>query len=912
MRRPSVFLSEGPASGKAASWKKWSKGGSQALLALLVWLAIPPAWASEAPTIAVLPFAVHSKEDLSFLGEGLSDMLTTRIEKAGDIATIEKPRVQEALSKVAIADLNAETALRLGAQIGADVVVLGSLTKVGERISLDVTLLDTEKGESLKRIFIEGESLSAIPPKVSELARFIYLKALGRELIVAIGVRGNRHIEKGAIKLAVQSKEGDVFSLQLLQEDLKRVYQMGYFEDVQIESADRPQGKAITFVVKERPLIREIKVVGNKNIQTQDLQKEMGTRVNRILDYNQINKDVAKITRLYNDKGYYEAAATYEVGTREDEGATVAFRIEEKEISKVEGIRFQGNEAINDKQLKRIMETKEANWLSWITSAGIFKDDAFNRDLTKLGAYYYTEGYIEARVGEPTITHEKGEIFIDIPIEEGSRFAVGAVDVSGDLIEDKDVLVKELKTVSGDTFSSKTLNDDIVGLTNVYANKGYAFADVSPLTSIDAEKKEVNVAFDIAKGKLVFFEKVDITGNTRTRDKVIRRELRINEGDLYSGERLKRSRQEVNNLGFFKEVKFNTERGGADDKIVLNVEVEERPTGSLSFGAGFSSVDSLVGMMQVSQNNLFGKGQQLTLRAQLGGRNSQYLFNFTEPWFLETRVSAGVDLFSLEREYEDFDRDSTGGGLRFGFPAADYTRFNVQYEYESIDVTDVDEDAALEILESEGTSTTGSITAGIIRDSLDDRFLPRSGSVAKFSTQFAGVGGDNNFVTLIGSVAKYWPLPWDTSFMARGTMGYSFGYAGDDVPIFERFFLGGLDSMRGFEDRSVGPEESRSTNPDADDPDEEDVVGGEKELHFNFEYLFPLMRAAGVRGLVFFDIGNAYRQNEGYLSDLRTSVGAGVRWYSPFGPLRLELGMNLDPEDDESTTEFHFSMGALF
>jgi outer membrane protein insertion porin family len=558
------------------------------------------------------------------------------------------------------------------------------------------------------------------------------------------------------------------------------------------------------------------------------------------------------------------------------------------------------------------METREKNLLSFITNAGIFKEETFQKDLDRIVAFYYNEGHIKAKVGTPTVTHEGKDIYITIPVEEGESFKIGEVDITGDFIVPRETLLKDLKTVKGEGFRSNYLNDDMVSLSELYSDQGYANVDITPLTSINDEQKTVAVNFEITKGERIYFERINITGNNRTRDKVIRRELKVSEGELYSGSKVKRSKQRLDDLGFFKKTNLTTTKAGGPNRVSLNVEVEEKPTGSLSFGAGYSSVDSLVGLVQLSQDNFLGKGQRLDLRCQLGGTN-RFMFSFTEPWFFDTRWKAGVDLFNMERWYEDFDSESMGGSMRLGHPIGEFTRVDFGYEYEEVDISDVDYDASLDILEQEGTSTTGALTAGITRSTLDNRFTPHTGIITHFTTKFAGVGGDNQFVTFVGSFGKYFPLPRDSAFFIRGTAGYSVGYGGEEVPIFEKFFLGGLDSIRGFEERSVGPKERRGSRYFfISDRDDKDVVGGEKELFFNFEYIFPILKETGIRGVVFFDAGNAYKKSESFLSDIRTSAGFGIRWQSPFGPLRLEFGINLDPEDDEDTSEFHFTMGSMF
>ena len=883
----------------------------RSLVLILCCAYTTPAWGKAPLKVAVFPFQVYSKEKLDYLREGISDMLLTRMEQDKEIQTIDKPLLKEMLSQRK-GEVDERAARELGAELGADFAVVGSLTKIGSSASLDAVIVDTLGEKDNQHVFVQCDAMEAVNAKINLLARRLDLKILEKELLATLAIKGNRYIEGDAIKLVLKSKEGDLYAPSLLKEDLERVYQMGYFSDVQIDSEDSTEGKNVTFVVTERPVVSQIKIQGNKHLKTPDLQKALGIKLGRVLDQNQVKKDITSIRKLYLDKGYLDASIDYKLTPSRQSETSVDFYIRENEISKIKKISFTGNNHLKGKYLKRVMDTREKNLLSFITSAGIFKEETFQKDLEKLTAFYYTEGYIRAKVGTPTLTHEGKKLFITIPIEEGVQYQVGKVDISGELLAPRESLAKDLKTVEGKVFSSSFLNKDMVNLSEVYSDQGYANVDITPLTTVNDEQKTVDVNFEIAKGEKIYFENITITGNTRTRDKVIRRELKVAEGELYSSSKIKRSRQELENLGFFKKVNVTTTKGGAPQRVNLNVEVEEKPTGSLSFGAGYSSVDNLVGLIQLSQDNFLGKGQRLDLRAQVGGSN-RFMFSFTEPWLLDTRWKGGVDLYNMERFYEDFDSESLGGGFNIGHPFGEFVKLDVGYEYEEVDISDVDEDAALEILKQEGTSTTGAVVAGITRSTLDNRFAPRTGTVSLLSAKFAGLAGDNRFTSFIGSASKFFPLPWDTAFMIRGTIGYSAGYAGKEVPIHEKFFLGGLDSMRGFEERNLGPKVRRGDErPFIDDPDEEDVIGGEKELFFNFEYVFPLLQESGIRGVVFLDLGNAYRKNEGWLEDVRKSAGFGIRWQSPFGPLRVEWGLNLSPRDDEKSSQFHFSMGSLF
>jgi len=914
---------------------------------LIVALCAWPGLGFCAVRVAVLPFEINAEENLGYLQQALPQMLATRLESRGEVYAVEKPLLQQFLAPYAGKKLTEEAARRLGAQMGAEFVILGSLTKIGNQVSIDTTLISTREQIPVQRFYTTAETVAGIPAKINELARSLYFKILGKQVINKIVISGNKYIEQDAIMLSIATKPGDVFSPEQLQDDLKRIYQMGYFEDVKVSSADTPEGKDITFLVVERPTIKEIQIAGNKNVKLEDLQKVMETKVRTVLDLNKVSGDVARIRKAYTDKGFYNVSVFYKLKPISDAETGVVFQIAEGKTSKVKKITFTGNKAIPAKQLKKMMATREKNILSFFTTAGMFKEEDLEKDVDRVTAYYYGHGFLQAKVDPPTVDFKEKGIYINFNVFEGNQFTIGSVDLKGDLIRDKAFYLSKIKSNPGKVFDSNLLNEDLLAIKGVYAEEGYAFADVSPLTDIKPEEKKVNLTYSIDKGEKTYLEKIKITGNNRTRDNVIRRELRLTEGAIYNSKELDRSKQEINNLGFFEDVKINTEPGTAANKVNLNVEVKERPTGQFSVGAGYSSADSIMGMFQISQNNFRGKGQQLSLMANLGGKSSRYEISFTEPWWRGTRTSVGFDLYNTSQWYEDFDRAAQGLNLRMGRPVQgyDYTRLNLSYRFEQVNIKDVDNNATLAIQQQEGTSTTGAVTASLVRDSRDDRFNTRSGTYSSFTTEMAGIAGSNKFMGLIASSAKYFPLRWNTVFMIRGTMGYLFGYGGKDVPISDKFFLGGIDSMRGFKDRTLAPQQKRKTsnnriyfkngipylNPDYD-PDysnnnydsndynydnnnsDYDVVGGCKEIYFNFDFSFPVMKEAGIMGVVFADVGNAYRQSEGYFSDLRYDAGIGVRWFSPFGPLRVYWGMNPSPRSqyDESSSNFAFSMGNVF
>ncbi|MDY6862269.1 MAG: outer membrane protein assembly factor BamA [Thermodesulfobacteriota bacterium] len=865
--------------------------------------------------IAVFPFSVTAPSVYFYLSDGICEILSSRISQNLLFETIDRSKIDPLLKekKVDYADL--EELRKLGDALGVDWVVVGELTISDEEITLSTRAVSMLKPAGFKNYEFKCDSIEAILEKLNILSKEISREIIGDRLIHQVTVKGNKKMEDEVILNQIKTIKGELYTKTIVSDDIKRLYEMGYFDDIMVDSINTPQGRKVTFIVKEKAVITEIKILGNKNIDIIDIQKEIKTKNLDILNLNIIKEDLESIRTMYKNKGFYNVEVDYKTYPIEEDKVSVNFIIVENKKTRIKRVKFHGNKAIKSRKLKKYLENKEPWLFSFITGSGIYKEDLIKSDMSKISALYFIKGYLQVKVEEPKVSFKKDGIYIDFYINEGEQFKVGNIDLDGDIITDKNDIFKVTQLKPGMIFNQKLVQDDIMQITEYYSNFGYAYVDVSPLTRIKREAKTVDLVYSINKDKKVYIEKINIKGNTRTRDHVIRRELRIAEGEIYNAAKLKISRQEVNNLGYFNKVNFNKVPGSADDKIVLNVEVEDKPTGMIGMGAGYSSTDKLMGMFQVSQNNLFGRGQQLNVQAQLGGVSSRYNIGFTEPWLYNRPISAGVDIFNWDREYEDFDKESRGGDIRIGFRVADFTRTYFMYKYEAVDISEIDYDASYEIRASEGESKTSSFTSSIVRDSRNDRFVPTHGTKSSFSFEFAGgpLGAENQFIKVIGEHSHYFPFKWDTAFMVRGVIGAGFGYGGEDLPVFERFFLGGLNNLRGFEEREVGPRAPR-INPETGQPipGEYDIVGGEKELFFNFEYLFPLVKQAGIRGLVFLDAGNAFADDESFGSEFRYSVGTGVRWQSPMGPLRLEWGLNLDPYSDEDRSKFEFSFGSMF
>jgi outer membrane protein insertion porin family len=467
-------------------------------------------------------------------------------------------------------------------------------------------------------------------------------------------------------------------------------------------------------------------------------------------------------------------------------------------------------------------------------------------------------------------------------------------------------LLEELKIRNEQIYNREVVREDLLSLADLYSDNGYAYADISPRINKDMESHRADITYMIDKGPLVYFERIVITGNTKTRDKVIRRQLKVYEQELFSGQRLKRGTRDLYRLDYFEDIKVNTTQGSAKDKMILNIDVTEKPTGAFSFGGGYSSVDKLFAMASISQRNLFGRGQTLNLRAQLGNRTSAYTFSFTEPWLFDIPLSAGIDLYNTNTDYDTYDKDSFGGTLRFGYPFWDYTKIFFSYNYDDADIKNLTPNASSAIREFVGNNVTHTLSATLQRDTRDRIFNPTEGSNNAVYVEHAGTpfGGDVGFTKYTGDSKWYIPLFWDTVGAIRGRIGFIHGDSVGKVPTWERFYLGGMGSVRGYDWRDISPR----------DPDTGDEIGGNKMMQFNLEFLFPLIKKSGLRGVLFADAGNAFDNGEELrFGELRQSIGYGFRWYSPVGPIRLEYGYILDDkEDQQGEGGWEFSMGMAF
>lgn len=855
--------------------------------------------AQQKETMAILPFKINAQKTLDHLQLGLQKMLSSQLEKKG-FKVVGPERINK--QSIAFASpIDAKEVISLGKKLNADWIVMGSLTQIGDKASIDLKVTDISQKRMPFFIFLVSEDIDQLTNTVKRLTVNVYDRVMGVPQIDSVHVAGNRRIEREAILAVVGAKAGDRLDYNKLDKDLRDIYKMGFFKDVKTETEDGPTGKVITFHVNEKPSVGRIVFEGNDEIDDDDLQKDLGINLYSILDNNQIRQSINRLKELYRGKGYYNATIEEKTESLPNNEVMLKYTIDEHDKVYIEKIQFVGNKHFDADKLKGIMETSEWWFLSWITKAGILDRKKLEFDAHKITAFYHNHGYIKAKVGEPKVIYDdklKG-LVVTFDIVEGPQYEVGKVAVEGTLIEPAEELLKKVRIDKEKIFNRQMVRRDILALRDVYADHGYAYAEVKPIINEDDEKYLADITYDITKGPKVRFERITISGNTVTRDKVIRRQLKVIEGEYFSGINLKKSSANLNRLGFFEDVQLETKKGSSDDLMRLNVKVKEKGTRTFSVGAGYSSAYSAFVTFQIADQNFLGYGQTLQANARIGGKNTEFDIKFFEPWLFDTRISFGADLYTWDQQYSDYSRDAMGAAFNFGYPLDiidEYTRATARYDFDNSRIYDVKATQG-PMFDMKGRNVTSSVTLAIKRDSRDKLWNTTKGSINELSFQYAGLGGDEKFNKYRGRTTWFFPLFWETVFLVQGRAGYI--KDNGKLSVFQKFFLGGINTVRGYDYQTISPRDENGY-----------LVGGTKMMVYNVEYRFPLLKEQGVVGLVFFDAGNVFDDSQSWtFSGIKKSAGAGVRWYSPIGPLRLEYGFKLDRQGNESPGKWEFSVG---
>ena len=722
-------------------------------------------------------------------------------------------------------------------------------------------------------------------------------------VVNSIEVKGLKRVEEGALKSKITQKVGEPLSNEKVSEDIKSIFKMGYFDDVKTEIDPMEGGIKLIYVVKEKPTIIRVEFQGNKELEDDKLKEKISVTVGSIADTTLIQDNATKLQLFYEDEGYWLATVVPVVNKISENEVYLTFQIDEGKKVKVRDIRIVGNKAISSGKIKGVMKTGTWKIYSFIFSSGYYKKDVMNVDLDAIKDLYFNNGYIKVIVADPEIllTEDKSGMTITINISEGDQYRVSSVSLTAYKAFTEAELRGRISASPGAIFSKEVVRADITSITDLYTQNGYALASVYPDIMPDDATKQLSLTYKVEEGKIYRVGMIEITGNTKTKDKVIRREIRIDEGDIFNSALLKRSYERLNNLNYFETVDLVPKPKYEEQLLDVDVKVKEKSTGFLSVGGGYSSVDKFVAMVDITQANLFGTGRYLRARGELGGNISNFTLSYKDPWFMDKPVVFSVDGYLTRQQYPDYETKAIGGDFGFGKSFGEYWGANIMYNLSKVTVFGVSSTASTVIKSQQGTAITSSITPSITRDSRDSYIDPSSGSRNSVYFTFAGLGGDNKFVKGLADSAWFFPLgSTGTTIMVRGRIGYAKGIFNETLPLYENFCVGGIYTVRGIGYCQAGPK-----------TDQGEYIGGPKELIFNTEYVFPIVRELKLKGVVFFDAGNAYAANEAY-GTLRPTAGAGIRWISPMGPLRVEWGYNLNRRPGEISNKVEFTFGSFF
>ncbi len=751
-----------------------------------------------------------------------------------------------------------------------------------------------------------------------------------------INIQGQKKIEKDAIETRLRTKVAGPYTEDMIRDDIKNLFKSGYFYDVQVDRTVSGSQVDLTYKVVEKPSIAEIVIEGNSELKNDELLEASGLKAFEIISMPKLREATDKLQKMYEDKGFFLAKIDMTIeDVKKDESVKVIFNIKENDKVKVKKITFLGNRKLKDGFLKSRMQTNEGGFFSAISGSGAYKQDAFDVDVQRLRYLYFNEGYVQVKVDRPQVyvTPDKKNIYITIRIDEGEQFDVGDIDFAGDLLYSRDELSSSIEINKRTIFSYEVLQKDLSDLQAKYGDLGYAFANVIPRTRINEKDRKVDVTFEFDKGNKVYFGQINVIGNSKTRDKVVRRELKVREGELYHETRRRQSLENIQRLGFFDEVNFKTSTPPEKpDQLNIDIVVKERNTGSIQLGAGYGSATGFQLQGQVNQSNFLGKGQKLSAGLNLSTDYNAYNFNFTEPYFNDTEWSLGVDAYQTMTTLTDYKDKRLGGAFRFGHPLGEDLVGTVRLKYEQSTLDDVTgtingkdkviTDRTLFPLDT-ASGETHSITGYLEYDVRNDRFSPTKGSYLSTSVEYAGLGGQLKY-TKGNATARYFKkLFWEVVW--RNNASYSFLTApdGGTPPFTETFKLGGPYSLRGYNFYRIGKRvrsDKLMNDPDyiAQYPDpavRERVAtrtyGGEQMALYQTELEFPLIAEAGIKGVVFFDAGQA--EDRLSAEDIYSDFGFGFRWFSPIGPLRFEWGFPTRMSDaSPDSVVFDFSIGSPF
>jgi len=897
---------------------RWLTTVVAAFLLLIFAMADNAAASAQDVKVAVLPFTINAGGDLDYLQDSLPELIGDRLADA-EFQVVSQDDVKAALAQRNITEINADNARELAQAVGAGFAIYGSLNQIGETLSIDARLIEAGTNNPGKKISVSEEGLINLLPAVDQLVSRMKMDLLRLDVIESVDVEGTQVLDKEVVLMRLTLQKGDLLTAKGINDALKNIYDLGYFDDVKVQVATEPEGKRVVFVVKEKPRIQAVDITGSDEIDSDDILEAISTKKGGVVNLKVLADDIRVIREMYRKDGYYNVKVTHEIADAGNGTARLTFVIDEGEKLYIENVIIDGAKQLDPDDIKDELALKERGFFSWITDSGVLKEELLDRDAAAIQAYYQSRGFLKVKVGRPEVKIKEKGIDIVYPVWEGDRYKMGATTFKGDLIDSKETLLSVVKIDSlkekDEYFDRSMIQGDIKSLTNHYNDYGYAYVDVQVKLNDHSDTLIVDVEYVISKHQRVHIRRVLVEGNTSTRDNVILREMRLADGDMFHGGKLLRSYQRLNNLDYFEKIDITPVPTGNPEEMDLLVKVKDKPTGNVGGGIGYSTYENVYVAGNITEKNLFGRGYSLSLNASFSSVKTSYVLDFINPHINDTDIGFGLEAYHKTEDFNYYDKTSTGSSIKFFKPVGEYSKISWAYTLSQYTLDNVDDDASDRVKDQEGDHLLSQLSASFTRDTRDDARMTTTGTLGTVGIQYGGgvLGGTDDFVKYTATYNWWTPAFEKVIFHSKFWGGYVHNnFGGDEIPTDQRFELGGIYNIRGYSMYSISPLDSDGKE-----------IGGNKAFYTNLELTRLLSKEYGITGLTFLDAGNSWKEDESIFSSptrkgykpslgLYKGVGVGMNWYSPMGPIGIVYGYGLDQIEGESRQKFEFQMGRTF
>lgn len=863
------------------------------------------------PTIVVLPFQVNGSEDIQRLSIDFPDMLGQGLATRG-IRVVPQEAMLSAVERSRLQVLDAAGAKRIASLAGANYAVFGTINEAGGQMSVDARMVPAGSGTAKPYYIDQASGGRDLVSTASTLAQRISTEFSPKDAIADIEVRGAKTLDPEVVLMRLTTRPGDMVDSTVIDSDMKKIWDLGYFNDVQVGVEQRDGKNILVYTVVEKPRIESISVEGASEVSESDILAVLSSKQGSIYNERLLSEDLLKVTELYRKKGFYLASVTPSV-TPVGQGTSAALVLTVDEGTKqyIKEVRLEGVQQLSESDVRDELLLSPRGWLSWISGSGVLKEEYIERDATAITAYYLDRGFLDVTVAAAKIDYDDEGIIITFPVAEGERYKLGKVAVAGDLIASEEELLNLIEldelAAKDNYFKLSTMQEDEKKLTDYYARFGHGYAEVNP-TPQKQGGGIVDVTYYIDKKHKLYVGRVLVEGNNKTRNNVILREMRLTDGDAFDGDKLKRSNERIHRLDYFEVAEIELVPTEREDEVDLKVKVKEKPTGALMFGVGYSTFSNVGVGGTLMERNLFGKGYMAAFQAGFNSRRNAYTFTFVNPRLYDTDFSLAVDLYHWRDDYIDYRKRTTGVSTRVSHPIGEYTSVGLGYRFDRYKLYDMDDDVS-DLIRRYDTgvrySSVGSVT--LVRDSTDGK-TPTKGNIDSIRVDYGGglLAGDDDFIAVTLEHQSYYQLMKNHVLHGRVKGAALYKNGSKDVPVFERFWMGGINSVRGYDSRDIVPRD-RKTN---------DRIGGTRMAFANLEYIWTFSEDLGMSLVPFFDMGiNADNDHDWKWKDeFLRSYGLELRWSSPLGDLRFAYGIPLDDDrrGKRDSGRFEFAMGQTF